>query len=288
MVRTRRAEGADRDRPRPPRLRLGRQPQPRDRGDARRLRRGLRLAAAQRAAQHGERRHLGVAASRRRRRHGLLAARRRRDRLRRHATRPRGASSACCGTIRRPASCATPTPATTRRSPAPASRGSTCRCWRRDRRRTWTLLPGRLTLDQIARCCTPAACALHLAARPARTRYAPARRWCSAWPPASAPVYGVNTGFGKLADKRIADGELEPLQRNLIRSHSAGVGEPLRARRGAPDAGAEGRQPGARLLGRARGGGRRAARARTTRASCRTSRRRARSAPPATWRRWRT
>ena len=49
----------------------------------RRLRRGLRLAAAQRPAQHRRRRDLGVAAPRRRRRHGLLAARRRRDRLRR-------------------------------------------------------------------------------------------------------------------------------------------------------------------------------------------------------------
>jgi len=43
----------------------------------------------------------------------------------------------------------------------------------------------------------------------------------------AAPVYGVNTGFGKLADKRIDDSELEALQVNLIRSHSAGVGEPL-------------------------------------------------------------
>ena len=51
MVAKRRAEGADRDRPRPSRFRLGRLPQPRDRGDAGRLRRGLRLAAAQRAAQ---------------------------------------------------------------------------------------------------------------------------------------------------------------------------------------------------------------------------------------------
>jgi histidine ammonia-lyase len=45
----------------------------------------------------------------------------------------------------------------------------------------------------------------------------------------SAPVYGINTGFGKLADKRIDDSALEALQLNLIRSHSAGVGEPLGA-----------------------------------------------------------
>ncbi|MEO5685755.1 MAG: histidine ammonia-lyase [Burkholderiaceae bacterium] len=43
----------------------------------------------------------------------------------------------------------------------------------------------------------------------------------------NAPVYGVNTGFGKLANKRISQGELEALQRNLIRSHSVGVGAPL-------------------------------------------------------------
>jgi len=42
-----------------------------------------------------------------------------------------------------------------------------------------------------------------------------------------APVYGVNTGFGKLANKRIAPDDVETLQRNLILSHCAGVGEPF-------------------------------------------------------------
>jgi histidine ammonia-lyase len=42
-----------------------------------------------------------------------------------------------------------------------------------------------------------------------------------------APVYGVNTGFGKLASTRISREQLATLQRNLIRSHSVGVGEPL-------------------------------------------------------------
>lgn len=41
------------------------------------------------------------------------------------------------------------------------------------------------------------------------------------------PVYGVNTGFGKLANKRIAPEDVETLQRNLILSHCAGVGEPF-------------------------------------------------------------
>ena len=42
-----------------------------------------------------------------------------------------------------------------------------------------------------------------------------------------APVYGVNTGFGKLANQRISKSQLATLQLNLIRSHCVGVGEPL-------------------------------------------------------------
>ncbi|MEO8312936.1 MAG: histidine ammonia-lyase [Caldimonas sp.] len=45
-----------------------------------------------------------------------------------------------------------------------------------------------------------------------------------------APVYGVNTGFGKLAGTRIGAGDLAQLQLNLIRSHSVGVGAALSAR----------------------------------------------------------
>lgn len=41
------------------------------------------------------------------------------------------------------------------------------------------------------------------------------------------PVYGINTGFGKLASVRISDSDLETLQRNIVLSHCAGVGEPL-------------------------------------------------------------
>ena len=40
-------------------------------------------------------------------------------------------------------------------------------------------------------------------------------------------IYGVNTGFGKLAGIRIPPGEIEALQRNLVRSHCAGLGERL-------------------------------------------------------------
>ncbi|HKG86582.1 MAG TPA: histidine ammonia-lyase [Beijerinckiaceae bacterium] len=44
-----------------------------------------------------------------------------------------------------------------------------------------------------------------------------------------APVYGINTGFGKLASVRIPDEDLAQLQRKLVLSHAAGVGEPLAA-----------------------------------------------------------
>ena len=40
-------------------------------------------------------------------------------------------------------------------------------------------------------------------------------------------VYGVNTGFGKLADVRIPRGEIGALQLNLVRSHACGIGSPL-------------------------------------------------------------
>ncbi|MGE0441976.1 MAG: histidine ammonia-lyase, partial [Gemmatimonadales bacterium] len=42
-------------------------------------------------------------------------------------------------------------------------------------------------------------------------------------------MYGINTGFGKLANVRIDAGSLEALQTNLIRSHAAGLGVPLPA-----------------------------------------------------------
>jgi len=39
--------------------------------------------------------------------------------------------------------------------------------------------------------------------------------------------YGINTGFGVLANKRISDGELATLQQNILLSHACGVGEPI-------------------------------------------------------------
>ncbi len=42
-----------------------------------------------------------------------------------------------------------------------------------------------------------------------------------------AAAYGINTGFGKLADVRVAPDQVAVLQQNLVRSHCCGVGEPL-------------------------------------------------------------
>lgn len=90
---------------------------------------------------------------------------------------------------------------------------------------THVLVPGALTLDDlravhsggVAIAIDPGAAA-NVAAAAAVVRRAAE---------GSAAVYGVNTGFGKLASTRISAGDLEALQRNLIRSHSVGVGEPL-------------------------------------------------------------
>ena len=41
------------------------------------------------------------------------------------------------------------------------------------------------------------------------------------------PIYGINTGFGKLASVRIESADLEKLQRNIVLSHAAGVGPPM-------------------------------------------------------------
>ena len=44
---------------------------------------------------------------------------------------------------------------------------------------------------------------------------------------ADIPIYGINTGFGKLASTRIPSEQIAQLQRNLILSHCCGVGEPF-------------------------------------------------------------
>jgi histidine ammonia-lyase len=61
----------------------------------------------------------------------------------------------------------------------------------------------------------------------ALTRVAASRALIEQILAAGETVYGVNTGFGKLSDVRIPADRLAELQTNLVRSHSAGVGQPL-------------------------------------------------------------
>ena len=61
----------------------------------------------------------------------------------------------------------------------------------------------------------------------ARARMAASRATIEDILAAGQTVYGVNTGFGKLSDVRIPPESLAQLQTNLVRSHAAGVGNPL-------------------------------------------------------------
>ena len=64
----------------------------------------------------------------------------------------------------------------------------------------------------------------------ARARVAASRAVVDAKAEGEAAVYGVNTGFGNFAETRIDKHDLAALQLNLLRSHAAGVGEPLPVR----------------------------------------------------------
>ena len=90
---------------------------------------------------------------------------------------------------------------------------------------TFTIVPAKLTLNQLR----------HV--RDAHVTFElPADAWGEISKGAEtverivakgAPTYGINTGFGKLANTHVAADQLEALQRNLVLSHSAGVGVAL-------------------------------------------------------------
>lgn len=61
----------------------------------------------------------------------------------------------------------------------------------------------------------------------ARLKIQASRKYIEAQIASGHTMYGVNTGFGAFSSIRISDQEIEELQRNLIRSHSVGIGEPL-------------------------------------------------------------
>ncbi len=93
---------------------------------------------------------------------------------------------------------------------------------------TIQLTPGSATLDQLCQVCMGVepvvldpACRPAVETAAARVAEAAAR---------DIAVYGINTGFGKLASVKIAPEDTAILQRNLILSHCAGVGPPIEAR----------------------------------------------------------
>jgi histidine ammonia-lyase len=61
----------------------------------------------------------------------------------------------------------------------------------------------------------------------ARARVSAARDVVDAFAQRDTPTYGINTGFGDFAEVKVAADSLRRLQINLLRSHAAGVGEPL-------------------------------------------------------------
>jgi histidine ammonia-lyase len=88
-----------------------------------------------------------------------------------------------------------------------------------------TLSGQRLSLEQIA---DVARGSEHVAlSHAARERALESRRVVEQITDSGRVVYGVNTGFGKLADIKIAPHELRELQLNLVRSHACGVGPAL-------------------------------------------------------------
>ena len=89
-----------------------------------------------------------------------------------------------------------------------------------------TLVPGALDIAQLRRLCASERVQVQLdpACRPGIRAAAELVRRAAE---GDAPVYGVNTGFGKLATTRIAKDDLAVLQLKLLRSHAVGVGEPL-------------------------------------------------------------
>src|SRR6478752_320053 len=88
------------------------------------------------------------------------------------------------------------------------------------------VIPGQLALAQLRRLCGSERVIVELALACRASVRASAELVRKATE-GDAPVYGVNTGFGKLATTRIARDDLAVLQLKLLRSHAVGVGEPM-------------------------------------------------------------
>jgi histidine ammonia-lyase len=86
------------------------------------------------------------------------------------------------------------------------------------------LNPGEVSLAQWRAIYLGASVTLDPASRP---RVAASAAAVARMVAAGTAIYGINTGFGKLASVRIGEKDLEQLQRNIVLSHAAGVGGPM-------------------------------------------------------------
>jgi histidine ammonia-lyase len=94
---------------------------------------------------------------------------------------------------------------------------------------TTCVLDGRsLTVADVVRVARDPSSRVQVEAA-ARAKLVDSRRLIEAAIASGQTIYGINTGFGKLANVRVAPDRLTELQANLIRSHAAGVGAPLPA-----------------------------------------------------------
>jgi len=92
--------------------------------------------------------------------------------------------------------------------------------------RTCALDGESLTIEDVVRVARDPAIRVTLDAAASRALHA-SREYVERAVQSNQTIYGINTGFGKLANVRIPPHQLDQLQTNLIRSHAAGVGNPL-------------------------------------------------------------
>jgi histidine ammonia-lyase len=90
---------------------------------------------------------------------------------------------------------------------------------------TITLNSSGLTMEQVVEVARH--CAKIEISQEALTKMAATRAHIESLAKADVPVYGISTGFGALANRHIAPEDRVQLQKSLIRSHAAGMGDPV-------------------------------------------------------------
>src|SRR5437016_7786279 len=89
-----------------------------------------------------------------------------------------------------------------------------------------TLDGNSLTIEDVARVARREVKDVRISGE-AKARVEASRALVEEWCERGEVIYGVTTGFGEFANVIIPRDDIRTLQQNLVRSHSAGVGEPL-------------------------------------------------------------